>query len=312
MFDHDPKNKNERMTRLKFDALDTWVNAFVRDCKTRGLSDTTVAFYRQELKLFCQYCEGRGADEVQQVTADILRDWLDYLKTDRKRNEGGRHASYRAIRAFLRWWERESEPETWSNPMRKVKPPKPSKEVIPGVSLADVSALLKTCDGTFTGIRDRAVILCLLDTGARATEFLSLNIDDLDFIDGAVAIHKGKGNKSRTVFIGKKSRRAVRAWLKIREDNSPALWVTKQGERLARESLRNIFTRRAETAGIESPSAHDFRRAFALNMLRSGVDLITLSRLMGHSDIQILRVYLAQNSDDLRAAHDRGGPVDRL
>ena len=76
-----------------------------------------------------------------------------------------------------------------------------------------------TCGDNFTGVRDRALLLCLLDTGARAREFLALNLDDVDFVSGAIDIRKGKGGKSWMVFVGKKSRKALRAYIRLRSDS---------------------------------------------------------------------------------------------
>ena len=86
--------------------------------------------------------------------------------------------------------------------------------------------------------------------------------------------------------------------------------VTREGERLSYSGLQGIVKRRSNQAGVENPSIHEFRRAFALNMLRAGADIFSIQRLMGHSDISILRRYLDQTKEDIQAAHRRAGPVD--
>jgi len=305
------RNEKRHMTLEKIDGLETWVTAFLRDCKTRGLSAFTIEFYRAQLQIFVTYCKGQGVTAVMSVTPDNLRGFLLDLET-KGRNAGGRHAAYRAARAFLRWYEDETDPEGWVNPVRKVKPPKVNHDPIKGVPTEDIKAMLETCGENFTGVRDRALLLCLLDTGARAREFLGLNVGDVDFISGAVDIRKGKGGKSRTVFIGKKSRKALRAYIRARSDNEPALWVTNEGGRLAVPSLRQLLVRHAELAGVPVPSPHDFRRSFALALLRAGVDVFSIQRLMGHTTLDVLRRYLAQNIEDLRGAHERGSPADGL
>lgn len=298
---------NQYMTRLK---LSAWIDAFIRDCKARQLSPFTLEYYRAGLAAFTNFIP--GLNEVEHITPDTIRAWLLHLEAT-GHNPGGRHAKYRALRVFLFWYEREAEPDGWTNPIHKVKPPKVTMPPIEGVSLADVKALLDTCGGDFIGLRDRALILSLLDTGARVREFLSLNFDDLDPISGGIMLRKTKGAKPRHVFIGKRSRKALRSYLKQREDNSPAVWVTSSGDRLAVASLQGMLKRRAKLAGLkDAPSSHDFRRCFALNMLRAGVDVFSLQRLMGHSDLSTLRRYLAQTTDDLQAAHDRAGIVDKL
>ena len=178
--------------------------------------------------------------------------------------------------------------------------------------MIDIRAFLKTCRRhNFTGDRDRAIILGLLDTGARSQEFLSIDILDLKLITGSILIRAGKGGKPRTVFLGRKSRRATRTYLKHQRGINNALWVTKNGERLAYSGLRSIMRRRASQAGIATPSIHSFRRAFALNMLRSGVDIYSLQKLMGHADLQVLRRCQAQTTEDIAKAHRLYRPVDR-
>ena len=150
----------------------------------------------------------------------------------------------------------------------------------------------------------------LLDTGARAREVTQINVQDVDLVSGAITITRGKGSKPRTVFLGKASRKALRAYLRQRKDHHPALWVNDDGDRLEYGGLRAILRRRAKQAGVDAPSLHAFRRAFAINMLRAGVDVFSLQKLMGHADLQVLRRYLAQSTEDIARAHRTGSPVD--
>jgi site-specific recombinase XerD len=81
-------------------------------------------------------------------------------------------------------------------------------------------------------------------------------------------------------------------------------------ERLGYDGLRGILTRRAQEACVEEPALHDFRRSFALSMLRNGADIFTLAKLMGHEGISVLQRYLKQTNLDTEEAHRRAGPVD--
>jgi len=184
---------------------------------------------------------------------------------------GGRHAAFRSIRALFLLFEDEVEPEGWSNPIRKVKAPRVPLEP---VSIEVVRQMVRSCQrDTFTVARDAAILLCLLDTGARAKEFLSINLEDINQARGDILIRQGKVRKSRTVYIGKQSKRMLRRYLKFRQDDDPALWVTHPrfgAQRMSYGGLRAVFTRRSRDAGVEEPNAHDFRRAFALMMLRNG------------------------------------------
>lgn len=304
--------KTEQVIFLKSSDLARDVLGFLVDRQARGLSRRTVNFYRDELANLVRFLKEQGILETQAVSAAHLRAFL--LNLAERRNGGGVHAGYRAVRAFFRWYEGEYEPSGWTNPIRKVSAPKVVQEVLPPANLADVKAMLDTCKRrTFTGDRDRAILLGLLDSGLRASEFLALNLEDLSLDTGAIVVHRGKGGKFRTAFLGHKALRATLDYLRHRQDVAPTspLWVTCAGGRLTYWGLRQILRRRAERAGVPAPSPHDFRRAFALVSLRNGVDLISLQRLLGHSDLSVIRRYLAQTDEDLRSAHAKAGPVDK-
>jgi site-specific recombinase XerD len=279
--------------------------------KAEGLSAGSLKYYREKLTPFLDYCEAQAVTQLQDVTPDLLRRYM--LKLAENHNPGGIHGIYRTVRAFLRFVEAEEVLPEWRSPTRKVKAPRVEIEPIEGASLEDISALLATCRRSeFTGARDTALLLCLLDTGARVTEFLSVDLGDVDG-SGAILLRHTKGKKPRNVYLSQKTRRALRAYLRLRRDKHPALWATKQGDRLTYDGLRAILTRRSKLAELnETPSPHDFRRAFALNFLRNGGDIFSLARLLGHTSINILKRYLAQTDGDAQIAHLKHSPVDML
>ncbi|MBN2549685.1 MAG: tyrosine-type recombinase/integrase [Anaerolineales bacterium] len=280
------------------------------DRKAQNFAPGTIIFYRTMLSLFAKFCEARAITTIDQISPDELRRYLNWLE-ETGHNPGGIHAAYRAVKTFMRWLWDELEPEG-KNPIEKVKAPRLAIEPLDPANLDDVGAMLAVCNSDFHGLRDKAIMLFLLDTGARAAECLALDLDDCDLVTGAILIRVGKGRKPRTVFTGQKTRKALRAYLKLRHDTNPAVWVTAQGERLGYVGLRAVMTRRAETAKVKPPELHSFRRAFALGMLRNGVDVYSLQSLMGHSDLQVLRRYLKQTDSDLAAAHRKGSPVDSM
>jgi site-specific recombinase XerD len=292
------------------ESIEVWAKEFILDRKVRGLSPGTIRFYRQKLKLFLGWCDAQVISNLTELEPNTIRHYLLYLE-DTGHNKGGIHACYRALKAFLNWWEDEFEPDTWRNPIHKVKPPKQDVAPIEGIHIDTLKALLDTCEGNkFTEKRDKAIMLFLFDTGVRAGEFCSLNLEDMDRTFRSVIIRKGKGGKPRTVFLSKKTRSALRAYLRQRKDESVSLWVTIHGSRLSYDGLREIMKRRGKTAGVKPPRLHDFRRGFALECLRNGMDVYSLQKLMGHADLQVLQRYLAQTTEDISRAHRIGSPVD--
>jgi integrase/recombinase XerD len=297
---------------IQMEALDKWMEGFLRDCRVRELSPYTIKYYKAQLADFAKFARAHAVSDVPDITPDLIRSYMLHL-AETGHNPGGRRTKYIALRAFLNWYQAEAEPIGWANPTDKVKPPKVDREPIKGARLEDIRAMLATCYDGFLGVRDRALLLALLDTGARAGEFIAVNLEDVDTIAGAVILRHTKARKPRTVFLGRKARKALRAYLKTRRDNCPALWVSRRGDRLAVKSLHGLLNRRGRLAHLkETPSAHDFRRAHALMMLRAGTDVITPSRLMGHATLEVLRRYLAQSADDLQAAHERASPADKV
>lgn len=292
------------------DYLPILVESFLIDRKSQGLSPDTIELYTKKLQYFLKYCDRQALTQVSQITSDFIRRYL--LELSETHNPGGVHACFRPLRTMLYWLEEEEiMPAGWKNPIGRVKAPKLPTDPIEPIQIEEIHQLLKTCQSNYSGVRDKAMMLGLLDTGARAKEFLNINLEDVDLTTGAVMIRQGKGRKPRMVFLGRKTIRAIRGYLRYRKDNSPALWISTQGERMTYSALRCFLRRRAERIGLKSiPTPHDFRRAFALVMLRNGVDIFALQKLMGHSDLQILRRYLAQTDQDIHTAHMRGSPVD--
>lgn len=289
-----------------------WVGFYLTDRRASNLAQGSLRFYKQKLEVMEQFCRDNGVTNVEAITPDLLRRWLLDME-DKGHNPGGVHAGFRTARAFLRWYELEVDPRDWRNPIKRVKAPRMAQELLEPVELTDVEALIRVCDTTtFNGLRDRAMLICLLDTGCRASEFLAVDYADLNVDSGAIIVRQGKGRKYRTVFLGQKARRALRAYLRFHPADSGPLWVTSQGTRLEYRSLRSIVERRSRLAGIKMPTLHSFRRAFALNALRSGMDVYSLKTLMGHSDLQILQRYLKQTDGDLMAAHRLHSPADKL
>lgn len=285
------------------------INLLLEDKRSQNCTPKTVRFYHEKLFKFHDYCQENDITHIGDVSPAFLRRYLLHLQ-ETGHNQGGVHANYRALKTYFIWIEEEF--EDFNNPVRKVKTPHVPKKILDPIPFEDIHKLLEACpNDTVTGTRDRAIIFALLDTGARAAEFVSMQTEDLNVTTGSIKIRNGKGQKDRIVFLGKKARRELRKYLKEAEVPDGAIWVTNYGTPLTYPGLRQIMRRRAELAGIPVPSLHAFRRTFALNCLRNGMDVFSLQRLMGHADLQVLRQYLAQTEGDIHNAHQMNSPVDR-
>jgi site-specific recombinase XerD len=290
--------------------LPTVFEAFLIDRRVQNMAAGTLSFYQKKLNLFQRFADSQAVTSMRELSPGVVRAYLIWLE-DFGHNPGGVHACYRTLKTAFRWWLDEFEPDNVTDPFKRVKAPKIPVQPLEPIENDDIESLLKTCGADFTGRRDAAFFLFLADTGARAAEALAVNLKDVDFMTGDITIRQGKGRKPRSVFLGKRARKALRQYLK-HHNGGAALWLTDDGERLTYWGVKSMTRRRAKAAGIETPQLHAFRRSFALAMLRNGADLISIQKLMGHADLQVLTRYLKQNNADLRAVHAKNSPADML
>ena len=298
-------------TFLQDDYLEILIEAFLVTKKSENVTLGTLQFYRNKLSRFINFCNSQQIKQVSQIVPDTLRQFLLFLR-ERGNNDGGIHAHYRVVKTFLRWYEQEYEPENWKNPIRRIKAPKIAIEPLEPAKIENVERMIKACRNDMVGRRNQAMLYFLLDTGARASEMLGIKLAEIDVITGEVLIRAGKGRKPRYVFLGEKSRRSLRQYLKLRHDHSPMLWITDDGTGgLSYWGLVSEITRLAKRAGVPKPSIHSFRYYWTLQMLNSGKsDILSISRLGGWASLQMLQRYAKQSKEDLKAKAT--SPVDNL
>jgi site-specific recombinase XerD len=178
------------------------------------------------------------------------------------------------------------------------------------------SLLAAVDDRSSDAVRDRALVLLMLDTGIRLGELVALSVGDVDLVEGRCRV-MGKGSKERVVPLGGRARRAIRTSLLARGSLSAddPLFVGRQGARLTPRALQQMVRRLARSAGVtQRCSPHVLRHSFARAFLANGGDVFSLQRILGHSpsSLQVTRRYVRLLDDDLRAVHRRVSPADRL
>jgi len=282
-----------------------WANGFIFDRTSQEFSVGTIRFYAVKINKFVKYCTGHGLQGMDEITPQLIREYLVWLQND-GHTPGGVHAYYRALKTFLKWYEDEQDGD-WINPINRARMKAPKADLL---EPADEKAIEKMT--AIAKMRDRAILLCLLDTGARGEEFVSLNFDDVNQITGIVKILHGKGGGFRIVYIGKKTRTALRKYVKTRSDNNFAVFVGDEGERLTYWGLRQILRRLSEKANVAYQSPHSFRRLCAITIYRQSGDIYAVQRYMGHKSIETTKRYLRITEADNLLFAIRGSPVDKL
>ncbi|MCV7080228.1 site-specific tyrosine recombinase XerD, partial [Mycolicibacterium insubricum] len=204
---------------------------------------------------------------------------------------------------------------------RAVKPPTPSRRLPKSLTVDQVLALLEAAGGdgaaeTPLSLRNRALLELLYSTGARISEAVGLDIDDVDTEARAVLL-RGKGGKQRLVPIGRPAVTAVdnylvrgRPELAVRGRGIPALFLNARGGRLSRQSAWQVLSDAAERAGIETAvSPHTMRHSFATHLLEGGADVRVVQELLGHASVTTTQIYTMVTVHALRevwaTAHPR-------
>ncbi|MDI6769755.1 MAG: site-specific integrase [Anaerolineales bacterium] len=292
------------------ESIEQALRGYLLSVRAAGSKAYTVVVYERSIRQLIRHLAKRGIRTMADVSTDHLREFFIELQV--LHNKGGVQVFFRPIKAFFRWYWEEFEIEQ-RNPIEKVKIEPARTNPRPGVAVDHIERMIEACT-TSNRHRDRALLLCLLDSGARATEICRLNVGDVDLVTGEVQIINAKGNKDRSVRFGDKALRALRRYLRRRGNlmlTSP-LFQTRSGDRFTRFSLRLLVDRRADDAGVPRPGLHDFRRRCAYEMLRRGVPTKVISHYLGHSSVAVTERYLAMDDDDVLEAHRRSSPADHL
>ncbi|MDF2847498.1 MAG: xerD [Oerskovia sp.] len=303
-------------------ALDRAVREYLAHLTVeRGLSQNTVAAYRRDLARYAAYLASRGRAEPADVTpADVA----EYVTTVRTGSDGAAllspSSTARSV-AAVRGWHRfcALEGHTDSDPSAEVRPPAQGKRLPKAISTEEVEAILEAAGaGEGPGpLRDRALLELVYSTGARISEAVSLDVDDLDLGSGAVRLF-GKGAKERVVPVGSFAVRALEAYLvrgrpalSATGRGTPAVFLNTRGARLSRQSAWAVLRTAAERAGLDHPeriSPHTLRHSFATHLLAGGADVRVVQELLGHASVTTTQIYTLVTRETLREVYASAHP----
>ncbi|MFL6025247.1 MAG: site-specific tyrosine recombinase XerD [Marmoricola sp.] len=290
----------------------------------RGLAVNTLTSYRRDLRRYLGYLDGLGVVDLDAVTEQTVLGFLmalregDHEHPPLSATSAGRTVV--AVRGFHKFAVKDGLARL--DPSAGVKPPSPAKRLPKALPLADVEAILDAAGapGTVLALRDRALLELLYGTGARISEAVGLDVDDLDLGGGetsSTVLLRGKGGKERIVPVGRYAREAISAYLtRARPDlvstgaGTPALFLNARGGRLSRQSAWTVIVKSADRAGVTAEvSPHTMRHSYATHLLEGGADVRVVQELLGHASVTTTQVYTLVTVDSLRevyaAAHPR-------
>lgn len=285
----------------------------------RGLSDNTLSSYRRDLQRYEDYLDDRGRTSPGDISEADIVDFGSYLKSgDEDHPALGKASVARAlvtVRGLHKFFVRE---RIVSNDVSQaVKPPRPDARLPKALSVVEIESILNAASAPATplALRDRALLELLYGTGARISEAVGLDVDELDFENSAVKL-TGKGSKQRVVPLGKYAREAVSAYL---ESSRPllvtgaadhaAVFLNSRGGRLSRQSAWAVLSKAAQDAGITSDvSPHVLRHSYATHLLEGGADVRVVQELLGHASVTTTQIYTMVTVDRLRETYATSHP----
>ena len=288
----------------------------------RGLSPNTLSSYRRDLRRYCAVLASRGVDRVDQVSETDVSEFLAALRRgDDEHKPLAAASAARAVvaaRGLHKFAAREGIVEI--DAAAAVRPPAPARRLPKALSVDQVLAVLGAAgdESSPLGVRDRALLEVLYGTGARISEAVALDVDDVDLTDGVVLL-RGKGSKQRIVPLGSFGREAVQAYLVRGRPalvtagrGTPALFVNHRGGRLSRQSAWATLRAAAQRAGIVATvSPHTLRHSFATHLLDGGADVRVVQELLGHASVTTTQIYTMVTVERLREVYATAHPRAR-
>lgn len=282
------------------------VRLFIDEQITRSRAVASVKNYRQKLAIVETWLTGQGITTIDELTPDSLKRYFQI-----RRESGLKPHTVATDARYIRCWLNyliEIEVID-SSPMSKVRLPRLPKLQKPAYSVDEIKQFLAVATD-----REELVIMFLVDTGVRSTEFCKVTVGDIDLSAGTVRVRKGKGDKARTTFIGNATKKCLmRYWRKHGKpaNNAPLIRSSQSTDgHLTRSGMLTLIKELGKRAGVDNCSVHRFRRTFAQWSLANDMDVRSLQLILGHSDIQTTVEYLGDNVVELKRKHERFGPID--
>lgn len=278
--------------------ISSTVEAFILECEIKRLRPRTIQFYSSNLDKFVRFCTDNNVTSLFEAAASIRSFNKSLLTQDFTPQY--QHNILRALRAFFKFCVAEKLLESYP----KITFPKVKSQVKAILNTDEIKKVISVCNE-----RDKLIINFLLDSGVRANEIISINIEDINLKTGLVHIRNGKTGE-RYVAIGVNVRKSLTLYLNSKK--SGPMLLSKKGERFTISGIMQLMKRLRNRSGVANLTAHALRRTYATNSLRQGVSIHVLAKQMGHSTIQMLNKYLALDTNDLLEMQKQFGVVDNL
>lgn len=288
----------------------------------RGAATNTITSYRRDLGRYDKYLATRGIGALTEVTENDVREFLVELRRgDRDAGQAPLADSsiartLVAVRGFHKFAAAEGIVD--DDVAHAVAPPRPARRLPKSLPVDEVLAILESAGAADhpRAMRDRALLELLYSCGARISEAIALDVDDIDPDSRAVRL-RGKGGKERVVPVGGPAIDAVDAYLvrgrpSLASRANPALFLNARGGRLSRQSAWQVLSDAAQRAGLDKAvSPHTLRHSFATHLLDGGADVRVVQELLGHASVTTTQVYTLVTVNTMREVYATAHPRAR-
>lgn len=292
------------------------IERFRRDCTIRGMTPESVVRYVSTLRIFNGFLQARGLD-ITLVDGIVLRDWLEYLRIDRKVSQKTLENYFTEISSFYEFLLYEG--LISANPVaavrkRYLKRYKNSNEEHTHklISVEDMARLINaTMD-----IRDKAIITLLAKTGVRRKELIALDVADVDFTEQTITLKPTAKRTNRTVFFDGETSVVLRRWMRTKDgrfgNGSNALFLSNRGDRLERTGISHMVVQTAERIGLHDPnsermedhfSPHCCRHWFTTHLRRAGMPREFIQELRGDVRREAIDIYDHIDKKELKESY---------
>ncbi len=292
------------------------IDSFQKDCLIRGLTPESTVRYISTMRIFNGFLQERGVDLLE-VEGSVLRDWLEYLRIERKVSQKTLENYFTEISSFYEFALYEG--LISANPVAAVR-----KRYIRRYKNSDEGHTHKLISEEEMGrlinatmdIRDRAIIALLAKTGIRRNELIKLDADDVDLIESSIRLKPTPNRTNRTVFFDDETALILHRWLRARASrnpkNSKALFINNEGGRLNRNGVYTAVTKAAERIGLHNPgsertedhfSPHCCRHWFTTHLRRAGMSREFIQELRGDVRREAIDIYDHIDKKELRESY---------
>ena len=289
---------------------------YILRCEVEGRSPVTVSAYRWTLARFISAMEEDGAPaEAGAINREHLYGYLGRFTTY---SPDTRHRYFREVRCFFNWLVDSG--YLAESPFRGMKNIRVPERVVRPYTPSEISRLIEACDASDIGLRDRAMVVTLLDTGLRCSELVKLDLSDLGMSSLRIRVRFGKGSKQRVVPFASMCRESLADYLEVRGDGPGPLFLASDnhrhllpGKHLQPNGLKQMLRRLGRKTGIKKVHAHRFRHTFATWAIENDAREIDVQYLLGHSTSDMVRRYSSTyRSEQAATRHHAFSPADRM